>query len=96
MVTQSNTRRPSSQGKNRKAEPFRITPATQHEYIDERFTPFGGLLAFVKMLAAFKLDELFDNAFIKPKRVPERGHYFMFQGLMYLLIIGFQRLYHFK
>jgi hypothetical protein len=47
------------------------------------------------MLAAFKVDELFDNAFIKPKRVPERGHYFMFQGLMYLLIIGFQRLYHF-
>lgn len=96
MVTQHNTRPPSSQGKHRNAEPLRITPTTPHEYIDERFTPFGGLLAFVKMLAAFKVTELFDNTFIKPKRLPERGHYFMFQGLMYLLIIGFQRLYHFS
>lgn len=95
MVTQAKTPPSCSHGKNRKAEPLRITPTTPHEYIDERFTSFGGLLAFVKMLDAFKIDKLFDNTFIQPKRVPERGHYFMFQGLMYLLIIGFQRLYHF-
>jgi len=96
MVTQSNNRSSHAQGKNRTAEPIHITPSTPHEYIDERFTSFGGLLAFVKMLAAFKVDELFGNTFIKPKRMPQRGHYFMFQGLMYLLIIGFQRLYHFS
>ena len=95
MVTQSNSQLAPPHGKNRKAEPIRITPTTPHEYIDERFTPFGGLLAFVKMLPALAIDQLFENTFVKPKRQPEKGHYFMFQGLIYLLIIGFQRLYHF-
>ena len=96
MVTQSKTKPLAPQGKNHNAEPIRITPETPHEYIDERFTPFGGLFAFVKMLAALQVDQLFDQGFIKPKRIPARGHYFMFQGLLYLLIIGFQRLHHFS
>lgn len=96
MVAQSNTRCSHRQGKNRIADPICITPSTPHEYIDERFTSFGGVLAFVKMFAALQVEQLFEKLVIKPKRQPEKGHYFMFTGLLYLLIVGFQRLYHFS
>jgi hypothetical protein len=96
MVKQSKTDPLQRQGKWRRPDPFVITASTPHEYIDEFFSPFGGLLAFVKMFEALRVKDLFDEHFVKPARTPEKGHYFMFTGLLFLLITGFQRLYHFS
>ncbi len=96
MVPQVDTKPSSKLNNNRSDKPITIGPSTPYAFTNEYLTPFGGYLFFVKMLAALQFEKLFDEHFIKPNRVPKFGHYFMFKGLIFLLVIGFQRVFHFS
>lgn len=88
MVPQAKTKRSD--------KPIVIGPSTPYEFTSEYMTAFGGFLLFVKMLAALQFEKLFEQTFIKPERTSMFGHYFMFKGLIFLLVIGFQRIFHFS
>jgi hypothetical protein len=96
MVPQPKIKRSSKRNHDRNDKPMVIGPSTPYEFTSELLTPFGGFLLFVKMLAALQFEKLFDETFAKPGRTPMRGHYFMFKGLIFLLVIGFQRIFHFS
>ena len=96
MVPDNQGNQSGNTNAKRNAETIHIKPTTPHEYIDELFTPFGGFLLFVKMLAALQFEVLFDSVFVKPQREPKRGHSFMLNALIFLLVVGFQRLFHFS
>jgi hypothetical protein len=76
-------------------EAVKIGPSTRFETIDERMSPFGGLLGLVKFLDLVKFKEIFDNFYLEPSRKPLLGHYKMVTLLVGLLFIGFNRLWHF-
>jgi hypothetical protein len=92
-------RRPEQgQNNNREqGEPRRttITPDTPYGECSERLTAFGGLLALVKFLDLIGFDPSFEERFVPPKRVPKLGGYRIVLGMLMLLFIGFQRLWHF-
>lgn len=96
MVPQAKTKQSSKRNNNRSDDPIVIEPSTPHEFTSELMTAFGGFLLFVKMLAALQFEKLFEETFIKPERTSKFGHYFMFKGLIFLLVIGFQRIFHFS
>ena len=96
MVPKPKTKRSSKRNHDRSDTPIVIGPSTPYEFTSELLTPFGGFLLFVKMLAALQFEKLFDETFAKPGRVPKLGHYFMFKGLIFLLVIGFHRIFHFS
>lgn len=73
----------------------KIGPSTSFELCRERLSPFGGLLGLIKFLDLVKFMEIFDGFYIPPSREPKRGHYFMLLGLIMLLFIGFNRVWHF-
>jgi hypothetical protein len=96
MVPQSETKPSSKRNHNRSDKPIVIGPSTPHEFTSELLTPFGGFLLFVKMLAALQFEKLFEETFSAPERKPQHGHYVMFKGIIFLLVIGFQRIFHFS
>ena len=96
MVPQSETKPSSKRNHNRSDKPIVIGPSTPHEFTSELLTPFGGFLLFVKMLAALQFEKLFEETFVAPERKPQHGHYVMFKGIIFLLVIGFQRIFHFS
>jgi len=96
MVPQSETKSSSKRNNNRSDKPIVIGPSTPHEFTSELLAPFGGFLLFVKMLAALQFEKLFEEIFIAPERKPKFGHYVMFKGVIFLLVIGFQRIFHFS
>ena len=49
----------------------------------------------IKFLDFVKFHDIFQFAYISPKREPKLGHYLMFVGILMLLFIGFNRLWHF-
>ncbi len=73
----------------------KIGPSTGYEYCKERLSPFGGLLGLVKFMDAVKFKEIFDGFYKPPGRIPELGHYNMVYGIIMLLFIGFNRIWHF-
>ena len=73
----------------------KIGPSTKFETISERLSPFGGLLGLVKFMDLVKFKEIFDGLYIAPSRKPVLGHYNMVYGLLILLFIGFNRVWHF-
>lgn len=73
----------------------KIGPSTVFELCRERLSPFGGLLGFIKFLDLAKFQEIFDGFYTPPSREPKQGHYFMLVGLVMLLFIGFNRVWHF-
>lgn len=77
------------------ARATRIGPSTAYEYCSERLSPFGGLLGLVKFMDAVKFKEIFDGFYKLPARTPEIGHYSMVYGIIMLLFIGFNRIWHF-
>jgi hypothetical protein len=81
----------------RKGEPEarKITASTGYETCRERLSPFGGLLALIKFLDLIGLKELFEQVYRAPAREPNLGHYRMILGILMLLFIGFNRLWHF-
>ncbi len=73
----------------------KIGASTAYEYCSERLSPFGGLLGLVKFMDAVKFKEIFDGFYKLPTRTPELGHYSMVYGIIMLLFIGFNRIWHF-
>jgi len=89
-------------GKHREREPetaskrvARITADTRYGECSERLTAFGGLLALVKFLDLLGFENAFEEHYVHPKREPKLGGHRMVAGILMLLFIGFQRLWHF-
>jgi hypothetical protein len=73
----------------------RINASTEIETCGEQLSPFGGLLGLVKFLDLFDFKENFNTAYIAPSREPKLGHYAMVLGILMLMFIGFNRIWHF-
>jgi hypothetical protein len=73
----------------------RINASTPFETCSEQLSPFGGLLALIKFLDLINFRQIFDFAYIAPTRKPKLGHCSMMIGLLMLLFIGFDRIWHF-
>jgi hypothetical protein len=86
----------SSKGfKAKDAKARKINASTSYETCTEQLSPFGGLLAVIKFLDSVNFHDIFQSAYICPKRKPKLGHYLMVVGILMLLFIGFNRLWHF-
>ena len=49
----------------------------------------------IKFLDLIEFKQIFNSAYLAPNRKPKLGHYHMVIGLLMLLFIGFNRLWHF-
>jgi Transposase DDE domain group 1 len=58
-------------------------------------SPFGGLLALIKFLDLVNFHKIFNFAYQPTSRKPKLGHYSMMVGILMLLFIGFNRIWHF-
>jgi hypothetical protein len=76
-------------------EARKINASTQFDTCTEQLSPFGGLLALIKFFDWVHFREIFDSAYQEPSREPKLGHYFMMAGILMLLFIGFNRIWHF-
>ena len=76
-------------------EARKINASTQFDTCTERLSPFGGLLALIKFFDVIHFQEIFDSTYQAPSREPKLGHYFMMAGILMLLFIGFNRIWHF-
>jgi hypothetical protein len=96
-------RRKNNNRKNRSRKGFRqkrtnarkINASTAYETCTEQLSPFGGLLALIKFIDLVNFHKIFDSAYHRPSRNPKRGHYLMMVGILMLLFIGFNRIWHF-
>jgi hypothetical protein len=79
----------------KRAKARKITASTAYETCTEQLSPFGGLLALIKFIDLVNFHKIFDFAYHKPSRNPKRGHYLMMVGILMLLFIGFNRIWHF-
>jgi hypothetical protein len=77
------------------ARATKIGPSTAYEYCSERLSPFGGLFGLVKFMDVVRFKEIFDGFYKPTARTPELGHYNMVYGIIMLLFIGFNRIWHF-
>jgi len=73
----------------------KINASTVFETCTEQISPFGGLLGLIKFLDLIKLEEIFNHLYIAPRRKVRLGNYRMVVGILMLLFIGFNRLWHF-
>jgi hypothetical protein len=80
--------------KNR-AKARKINASTPYETCTEQLSPFGGLLALIKFLDLVNFHKIFDSAYQPTSREPKLGHYSMMVGVLMLLFIGFNRIWHF-
>jgi hypothetical protein len=76
-------------------EARKINASTVYETCTEQLSPFGGLLALIKFLDLARFKEIFDSTYLAPRREPKLGHHLMVVGILMLLFIGFNRLWHF-
>ena len=79
----------------KRARARKINASTAYETCTEQLSPFGGLLALIKFMDLVNFHKIFDSAYQKPTRKPQRGHYLMMVGILMLLFIGFNRIWHF-
>jgi len=92
----SNKKRHNGKGfKENGAEARKINASTVYETCTEQLSPFGGLLALIKFLDLVRFKEIFDSTYLAPRREPKLGHHLMVVGILMLLFIGFNRLWHF-
>ena len=80
--------------KNR-AKARKINASTVYETCTEQLSPFGGLLALIKFFDLVNFHKIFDAAYQPTSREPKLGHYSMMVGILMLLFIGFNRIWHF-
>jgi len=73
----------------------KISASTAYETCTEQLSPFGGLLALIKFFDLVHFKEIFDSAYQKPSRDPKLGDHLMMVGILMLLFIGFNRIWHF-
>lgn len=81
--------------KENRVKARKINASTEFDTCTERLSPFGGLLALIKFFDLVQFTEIFDSAYKAPKREPKLGHYSMVVGILMLLFIGFNRIWHF-
>jgi len=92
----NNKKRRSSKGfKANAAKARKINASTEFGTCTEQLSPFGGLLATIKFLDLLKFEDIFNSAYQAPARKPKLGHYLMVVGILMLLFIGFNRIWHF-
>jgi len=93
----NNTRKKRSRKgfKRNVAKARKINASTSYETCTEQLSPFGGLLAVIKFLDLVKFQDIFHFSYNAPLRKPKLGHYLMVVGIVMLLFIGFNRLWHF-
>jgi hypothetical protein len=80
--------------KNR-AKARKINASTPYETCTEQLSPFGGLLALIKFFDLVNFHKIFNFAYQPTAREPRLGHYSMMVGILMLLFIGFNRIWHF-
>jgi hypothetical protein len=73
----------------------KINASTPYETCSEHLSPFGGLLALIKFFDLVNFHKIFDSAYQPTTRQPRLGHYTMMVGILMLLFIGFNRIWHF-
>jgi hypothetical protein len=73
----------------------KISASTSYETCSEQLSPFGGLLALIKFFDLVNFHKIFDSAYQPTTRQPRLGHYSMMVGILMLLFIGFNRIWHF-
>ena len=78
-----------------RAKARKINASTHYETCSERLSPFGGLLALIKFFDLVDFREIFHFTYQAPSRQPKLGHYSMTVGVLMLLFIGFNRIWHF-
>jgi len=96
-------RRKKNNRKNRNRKGFsqnranarKINASTAYETCTEQLSPFGGLLALIKFFDLVNFHKIFNFAYKPPSREPKLGHYSMMVGVLMLLFIGFNRIWHF-
>lgn len=92
----NNRKKRNSKGFNKdRAEARKINASTVYETCTEQLSPFGGLLALIKFFDLVNFKEIFDSAYQEPSREPKLGHHLMMVGVLMLLFIGFNRIWHF-
>lgn len=79
----------------KRPKPRKISASTAYETCSEQLSPFGGLLALIKFFDLVGFREIFHFAYRPPSRDPKLGHYLMMVGILMLLFIGFNRIWHF-
>jgi hypothetical protein len=77
------------------AKARKINASTQFETCREQLSPFGGLLALIKFFDLVNFHKIFHSAYQPTSRKPRMGHYSMMVGILMLLFIGFNRIWHF-
>ena len=78
-----------------RAKARKINASTAYETCTEQLSPFGGLLALIKFLDLVNFHKIFNYAYQPTSREPKLGHYSMMVGILMLLFIGFNRIWHF-
>jgi hypothetical protein len=73
----------------------KINASTAYDTCREQLSPFGGLLALIKFLDLIQFKQLVDEHYRPPRRRPLLGDWGMLAGVLMLLFIGFNRLWHF-
>jgi len=73
----------------------KINASTSYETCTEQLSPFGGLLALIKFFDLVNFHKIFNSAYQPTTREPKLGHYSMMVGVLMLLFIGFNRIWHF-
>ena len=73
----------------------KINASTAYETCTEQLSPFGGLLALIKFFDLVNFHKIFNSAYQPTTRKPKLGHYSMMVGILMLLFIGFNRIWHF-
>ena len=92
----SNKKRHNGKGfKANGAQARKIDASTVFETCNEQLSPFGGLLALIKFFDLIQFKEIFNSTYLRPHRDPKLGHHLMVVGILMLLFIGFNRLWHF-
>ena len=92
----SNKKRHNGKGfKANGAKTKKINASTIFETCTEQLSPFGRLLPLIKFLDLVRFKEIFDSTYLAPRREPKLGHHLMVVGILMLLFIGFNRLWHF-
>lgn len=76
-------------------KPTHYQSGLHYETCSEQLSPFGGLLAMIKFFDLIDFKQIFEATYHAPARQPKLGNYSMVAGLLMLLFIRFNRIWHF-